>query len=130
MPTEQQMNDYQAELDRTASLIQTNLNSIASKHADQEAFEDSAETIKRAAFTTVSTARFAINQKLQYTNEEQRKAAIETILAADPNYQNDKTSRAVKIAEQSLLASEVEFLRRKHRSLSTLMLYFANNPRV
>ena len=127
MPTEKEMLDYREELDVIAETIKTNLNSIASKNADQIALEDEMQIIKHGALSQVLTARFEINNKLMFTNDDQRKIAVEENLADDQNYQDLKVSRSVKVVEQSLLASEVEHLRRKHKSLQTLLLYFANS---
>ncbi len=127
MPTEQEMSDYRNELDALAASIQTNLNLIGSKDQDRTALEDEMQSLKYAALSEVLTARFEINQKLQYTNDDQRKIAVEEMLTGDGNYQNLKVSRSVKIVEQSLLSSEVEYLRRRHKSLATLMLFFAQN---
>ena len=127
MPTEKEMLDYREELDTIAETIKTNLNSIASKNADQIALEDEMSVIKHAALSEVLTARFEINNKLMYTNDDQRKIAVEELLLNESNYNQLKSSRSVKVVEQSLLASEVEHLRRKHKSLQTILLYFANS---
>ncbi|MCY7346377.1 MAG: hypothetical protein LH614_09190 [Pyrinomonadaceae bacterium] len=109
-----------------ADAIRSDSSSIASKFADQQAIEDEMQTIKHAALSEVLTARFEINLKLRYTNDDQRKIAVEEMLTDDVNCQGLKVQRSVKVVEQSLLLSEVEYQRRRHKSLATLVLFLAN----
>lgn len=126
--TGDQMQMYKAQLDDLAAAIQSKVNLIESKRQDEIAIDDEMESLKIAAMMDVMTARFEINNKLMYTNDDQRKAATAQALDANEDYQMLKSARSVKIVERVLLESEVEFQRKSFRALELQMLFHANNP--
>ena len=128
--TEQEMLNLRNQLVATAGAIQTNLNAIESKNQDAIEAEDEMQTVKQSLMLDVMNQRFEINNKLMYTNDDQRKAALQIALDAHEDYQNLKSSRAVKIVEKVLLESEVEYKRKEFRANELLMLYYANNPTI
>ena len=109
MPDQAQMTAMQNDLIQIAQMIQADLNSIESKHQDEEAIEDAIDTIKHQELQTVLTDRHDINNQLKHTNDDQRKAALKIALDANQQYQQLKSDRAVKIVEQSLLKSKPSF---------------------
>ncbi|HEX8289569.1 MAG TPA: hypothetical protein VF556_16415 [Pyrinomonadaceae bacterium] len=126
--TTEQMQTYKTELDNLAASIQAKANLIESKRQDEIAIDDEMQTLKMSEMMNVMTARFEVNNKLMYTNDDQRKAALQAALDANEDYQNLKSARSVKIVERVLLESEVEFQRKSFRALELQMLYHANNP--
>jgi glycerol-3-phosphate cytidylyltransferase-like family protein len=122
------MQTYKTELDNLAASIQAKANLIESKRQDEIAIDDEMQTLKMSEMMNVMTARFEVNNKLMYTNDDQRKAALQAALDANEDYQNLKSARSVKIVERVLLESEVEFQRKSFRALELQMLYHANNP--
>lgn len=126
--TTEQMQNLKNQLDALAATIQQKANDIESKRQDEIAIDDEMQTIKMSEMSGVMSARFEINQKLMFTNDDQRKAALQTALDANQDYQSLKSARSVKIVERVLLESEVEFQRKTYRSLELQMLFHANAP--
>lgn len=126
--TTEQMQAMKDQLDALATLIQQNSNDIESKRQDEISIEDEMQTIRYAEMQNVMTARFEINQKLQYTNDDQRKAALKIALDGNADYQSLKSARSVKIVERVLLESELQFNRDRFRALELQTLFHANAP--
>lgn len=126
--TGSEINAMRIQLGDLALSIQHKANQIESKRQDEIAISDEMETIKMAAMLDVMTARFEINNKLMYTNDDQRKAAVHAALEASADYQMLKSNRSVKIVERVLLESQIEFERKTFRALELKMLFHANNP--
>lgn len=124
--TEKDIIEYAANLGLIAVDIKIKLDLVAQKNVEQLELEQDMETIRYGALSEVLTARFEINNKLMFTNDDQRKIAVGQILSTDANYLAAKSARNTKVYEQSMLMHEVEFLRRHHEAVLTVLLYFAN----
>ncbi len=125
---EQRMENYQTEMEATATLVQMKLNTIESNRQDEIALDDAIQLIRNNIMLSVSTARFEVNNKLQYTNDDQRKSAQIVEEEGNQNLQNLKTSRSMKIVAQALAKNKVEYERRKNRGVELMMLFYANHP--
>ncbi len=71
---QQIISNLRDELDRLAANIQTQLNLAASRAAAIEIKTDAVENLKDGLLNRVLNERFEINQRLKYTNENQRRA--------------------------------------------------------
>jgi hypothetical protein len=129
MPTEQQMLDLQAELNNIAAAIQTQLNLAATGHTAILNKMETLENLKAGLLNTILNARFELNNKLMYTNEDQRKVALTELKANDVDYQKARDELWTLEEQKKQAESEAEFQRRKFRAAELMMLFYANrNP--
>lgn len=127
--TAEQMQNLKNQLDQLAQTIQQKANEIESKRQDEIAFDDEMQLIKVTALAHISTEKNQF-ERLRYTNDDQRKAALSIFLNSSQDYQTLKSARAQKIVERVLLESELEFQRKSFRALELQTLYHANAPQA
>jgi hypothetical protein len=124
--TPEQMQNLKNQLDTLALAIRQKANEIESRRQDEIALDDEIQLVKVTALAAIGTEKNEFG-RLRYTNDDQRKSALAIFLNNNPDYQNLKSARAVKIVERVLLESEIEFQRKSFRALELQTLYHANN---
>lgn len=128
MLTEQQINDLQSELDALAQNIHDDSLLLAEKQTEQNEIDDEIETIKAALMSEVFNERFEINNKLKYTNDDQRKVRLIELQNERTDYKSLVAARRNSIQTQAAIAARIEMQRKSFKAKELTLLYHANTP--
>ena len=128
MATEQQINDLETALETLANSIYNYEISLSRNLEAITEADENLETIKAAHLSDVLTARFEINNKLQYTNDDQRKVAVIEALNNDANYIAMETARKTLIQTQSAQKAEIEKTRNLHKAKLLVLQFYSLAP--
>lgn len=128
MTTEAQINQMSANLNLLASNIAGDLTVLAQKESDIAEIEAEIETMKAAIVSDVANRRFEVNNKLQFTNDDQRKSAVIEAQEADANFQTLIIGRRTAIQTAAGKRALIEQQRKEFRAQELVLLWHANNP--
>jgi hypothetical protein len=128
MPTEQQIRDLRTELDALAQNIHDDSILLAEKQNQQHEIDDEIEQIKAALMSEVFNERFEINNKLKYTNDDQRKVRLIELQNERRDYKSLVTARRTSIQTQAAIAARIEMQRKSFKAKELTLLYHASNP--
>lgn len=126
--SEQTVLNYKAQLEAAAAEIKTQSNLAAAKATAVENQLETIENLKAGLLNTVLNARFEINNKLQHTNEDQRRAALSELKSTDRDYKTAVARLRALEEQKKTHESEAEFQRKKFRAAELAMLFYAHNP--
>lgn len=126
--TERKIMELEAEANAFAQNIAdgvTNLQTI-----DEAISEANAELeTKHAAFVAaVSNERFTANNKLVYTNDDQRKSAVIALETSDADYNAFRGARVNLAASHAQQKAAIEQNRNLHKAKLLVLQYYANLP--
>jgi hypothetical protein len=127
MPTQQEIDNLHNSLLAKAQTIKDKSELAAQKQIALEAKKLEREAAKAAIVSEVANARFEVNNKLQYTNDDQRNSAVIEMLAISIDYQTVQSEVETVTTEKATTESELEFNRKSYRADELLLLYYANN---
>ncbi len=126
--TTEQINAREAELVSVAVAIYDEQLSLAQTiEAITEADEILAAS-SAAKLAIVLNDRFEINNKLKYTNDDQRKIAVIELENADPQFIQTQNVRKTLITTNSNQRAEIEKNRNLHKTKLITLEYFATTP--
>lgn len=128
MPTEQEIQTRQAELVTIADEVRTQINLTATKTTAINSQMESVENLKAGLLNTILNDRFEINNKLKYTNDDQRRAALIALRQTDADYQAAQTALWTLEEEKKIAEAEAEYQRKLYRANELALLFLANNP--
>lgn len=128
MLTNQKINDLQIELDTLSQNIHDDSILLAAKQIEQHEIEDQIEQIKAALMSEVFNERFVINNKLKYTNDDQRRVRLVELQTTRPDYQSLVAARRNSIQAQAGIAARIEMQRKSFKAKELFLLYHSNNP--
>lgn len=128
MATEQQVNTYRTELNNKAQEIYDNLILLQSFEAALENTESELEGMTAAFMSDIANERFEINNKLRYTNDDQRKAALIEAQQQSADYQIILADRRAGIQNAVGKKAIIEQTRKEFRAQELVLLWYANNP--
>lgn len=126
--TEAQINQMASGLEAIAQNIHDDLTLLAATERDVEEIETDLEAMKAAIVSNVANARFEINGKLQFTNDDQRKSAVIETQNADAQFQSAVVARRNLIQSAAGKKATLEQQRKEFRARELVLLYHANNP--
>lgn len=127
MPTEQTILDLRDQLESLAQSLYTTQIQLAQSVSQQVTRETQISGIRAAMLNGVLTERFEINNRLVYTNDDQRKTAM--MMAEDSSVvlQGLKDSCLSETENQATLKAQIERLRNLFRKFELVLAYYANN---
>ncbi len=128
MLTQQQLNDLQTELDALTQTIHDDSILLAEKQTEQQEIDDEIERIKAAMMSEVFNERFEINNKLKYTNDDQRKVRLIELQNERADYKTLIVARRNSIQAQAGIAARIEMARKSFKAKELTLLYHANTP--
>lgn len=128
MLTQQQINGLQTELDALAQTIHDDSLELAQKQTEQNEIDDEIETIKAAMMSEIFNERFEINNKLKYTNDDQRKVRLIELQNERADYKSLVVARRNSIQAQAGIAARIEMQRKSFKAKELTLLYHANTP--
>ncbi len=128
MLTEQQINDLQTELAALSQNIHDDSIELAQKQTEQHEIDDEIETIKAALMSEIFNERFEINNKLKYTNDDQRKVRLIELQNERADYKTLVVARRNSIQAQAGIAARIEMQRKSFKAKELTLLYHSNNP--
>jgi hypothetical protein len=128
MLTEQQINDLQTELAALSQNIHDDSLELAQKQTEQHEIDDEIETIKAAIMSEIFNERFEINNKLKYTNDDQRKVRLIALQNERADYKTLVVARRNSIQAQAGIAARIEMQRKSFKAKELTLLYHANTP--
>lgn len=128
MLTEQQINDLQTELAALSQNIHDDSIELAQKQTEQHEIDDEIETIKAAMMSEVFNERFEINNKLKYTNDDQRKVRLIELQNERADYKTLVVAHRNSIQAQAGIAARIEMQRKSFKAKELTLLYHANTP--
>lgn len=128
MLTEQQINDLQTELDTLSQNIHDDSLLLAEKQTEQNEIDDRIETIKAAMMSEIFNERFEINNKLKYTNDDQRRVRLIELQNERADYKTLVAARRNSIQAQAGIAARIEMARKSFKAKELTLLYHSNNP--
>lgn len=128
MLTEQQINDLQTELAGLSQNIHDDSILLAKKQIEQHEIDDEIERIKAALMSEIFNERFEINNKLKYTNDDQRKVRLIELQNERADYKTLVVARRTSIQTQAAIAARVEMQRKSFKAKELTLLYHANTP--
>lgn len=128
MLTQQQINDLQSELDALAQTIHDDSILLAEKQTEQHEIDDRIETIKAAMMSEIFNERFEINNKLKYTNDDQRRVRLIELQNERADYKTLVAARRNSIQAQAGIAARIEMQRKSFKAKELTLLYHSNNP--
>ena len=126
--TQQQIDDLETAL---AALAQTNYDTQIDLAETLEAIgeaDDALETIKAEKLSFVLNDRFEINQKLKYTNDDQRKVATLEAVNNDADFIGYQAARKILIETQAAQKAEIEKTRALHKAKLLVLTFYASLP--
>ncbi len=86
------------------------------------------EVAENSMRLAIAAERFAVNNKLVYTSDEARKAALTVEKDADADYQLLVTDFNTLYATGKSLEAQIEFERKQFRGVEIAMSFYALNP--
>lgn len=116
------------ELNALAQNIETAQISLSETFAAIEEANQSIETSKAAMMHQTFNERFEINQKLVYTNDDQRKVAVIGLENLDADYQAMRTARTTLAATSASQKASIEMNRNLHKAKLLVLEYYAKLP--
>lgn len=124
---------YEAELLSLANDISDNRALLDQKLADIEALASVIETAESSLLLDVIRERFDVPghpqyNSLKYTNETQRKAALQIARDSDTAFRRLIADRNLLYAQMKDLERRIDFDRKQFRAKEIAMLFFSNNP--
>jgi hypothetical protein len=126
MPADQQTIDnliYGLET-LTNTIYDTQIAHITTSEAIEEANEH-IETMKAAMMSQIFNERFEINNKLVYTNDDQRKVALIEMQKSDADFIAMKNARTNAAALSATQKAEIEKNRNLHKTKLLELEYYA-----
>lgn len=126
MPADQQKIDnliYGLET-LTGTIYDTQIAHITTGEAIEEANEH-LETMKAAMMSQIFNERFEINNKLVYTNDDQRKVALIEMQNSNADYIAMKSARTSAAALSATQKAEIEKNRNLHKTKLLELEYYA-----
>jgi hypothetical protein len=130
MPTEQEMQAMRDALIAKAELIRTQLNLITTKRQTAETKELELETLDAGFLDTILNERFALNNRLVYTNDDQREVALTIARNDSPGYVSKRNEKTTAEIEKRNAETELEYQKRLYRPDELLMLFYANETQA
>ncbi len=127
MLTEQQINDLQTELAALAQNIHDDSLLLAEKQTEQHEIDDEIERIKAALMSEIFNERFEINNKLKYTNDDQRRVRLIELQNERADYKTLVAARRNSIQAQAGIAARIEMQRKSFKAKELTLLYHSNN---
>lgn len=128
MLTEQQINDLQSEFDTLSQNIHDDSILLAEKQIEQHEIDDEIERIKAALMSEIFNERFEINNKLKYTNDDQRRVRLIELQNERADYKTLVVARRNSIQSQAGIAARIEMQRKSFKAKELTLLYHANTP--
>jgi hypothetical protein len=125
---EQQINNLTGELDALAQTIHDDSIELAQKQTEQHEIDDEIETIKAALMSEIFNERFEINNKLKYTNDDQRRVRLIELQNQRADYKSLVAARRNSIQAQAGIAARIEMQRKSFKAKELTLLYHANTP--
>ncbi len=126
--SEQTILNLRTELDTLAANIEATQNNLAETLEAISEADEQLETMKAAHLADVLNARFEINHKLKFTNDDQRKTETVARINGDANFIAMQTARKTLIATQAAQKAEIEKNRNLHKSRILVLQFYANSP--
>ena len=126
--TKQEIDDLTGELETLAQTIHDDSISLSETIAALDESHEEIETMKATHLSTVLNDRFEINNKLKYTNDDQRKVAVQELLSSDANYNAMKSAQTRLVAAQATTRAAIEKNRNLHKSKLLVLQYYASLP--
>lgn len=127
MPTESQIIELQNELNDIAAAIRAQVNLIGAKTTAILNKMETLENLKGGLLNAVLNARFEINNKLMYTNDDQRRLALNRLKSDDTAYRTAQNELWTLEEQRRQAEAEAEFQRKKHRAAELVMQFYANS---
>jgi glycogen debranching enzyme len=124
--SQQTIIDLQAELETLADSIYNDSINLSETAAAIEEANDEIETRRAAFMSQIFNERYEINNKLKYTNEDQRKVRLREIENADVDFQALKSARSTLAATSAAQKAEIEKNRNLHKTQLLVLQYYAN----
>ncbi len=128
MLTQQQINDLQSEFDALSQNIHDDSLLLAEKQTEQHEIDDEIEQIKAALMSEIFNERFEVNNKLKYTNDDQRRVRLIELQNERADYKTLVAARRNSIQAQAGIAARIEMQRKSFKAKELTLLYQANNP--
>lgn len=126
MPTETEMDDMRLALIAKAEQINDQDLIVAQKRVDLVQKDAQVETIDADLLNTILNARFTINNRLMYTNDDQRRIQLIIARNASQTYVTNFAQKNTLILEKDSAFAEAARLRRIYRPDELMMRYYAN----
>lgn len=127
MPTnEEKINELQNQMENIAVEIKNQTLLAAAKNSRILDKMEILENLKGGLLNQVLNARFEINNKLMYTNDDQRRLALNRLKAADFDFQTAQSELWTLEEQRKTHEAEAEFQRKKFRATELAMLFYAN----
>ncbi len=124
--SQQTITDLQAELETLAGNIYNESINLSETAAAIEEASDELETRRAAFMSQIFNERYEINNKLKYTNEDQRKVRLIEIENADADFQAYKSARSQLAATSAAQKAEIEKNRNLHKTQLLVLQYYAS----
>lgn len=126
MPTEQEMTAMRNALVAKAELIRTQSELVTDKREIAEQKETELETADAGFLDTILNERFTLNNRLVYTNEDQRRVALTLARNDSPTYLQTRAIKVGAEVDKRNAETELEYQRRLYRPDELLMTFYAN----
>ena len=123
---EQTIIDLRTELNTLAQAIYDDKILMSQKISEKKTTENQIAASQAYYLQVVLTARFAINNQLQYTNDDARKSAMTEMLANDPLHQGFLQTQQLQSEAIAVFAAEIEKNSNARKASELLMLFYAN----
>ena len=123
MPTRIEIEDAQAALIVTAEAERTQRNLAQTKRVTVAEKQIEREIINAALMTDILAARFEINNKLVYTNDDQRRIALVEAQVASVDYQATLAAETTAQTERVTADAQAELHRKTYRADELMLEY-------
>lgn len=124
MPTEQQIIDLRNELDALAAEIGDDCAALATLMEQRRAARENVESSRAELLDDILNQRFAVNNKLQFTNDAQRQIELTRREKTDAPHVALVAALNSKMTSEGNLEATIEEKRRLHKSKSLLLEFY------
>lgn len=125
---EETIQAYEASQSARATAIQNKKAARLQKEIDLLNLQETIDTAKASLRLEVLSERFEINNALKYTNETERRAALQQKMDTDADYQLLATDAKTIYAQEKTLEAEIEYENQMFSTQEIAMRFYSNNP--